>query len=125
KLYSDISFEVIRRIFNVELSVKKEERIKAKEEFEKEKEDVVLKSAQRINPYSQSPTSEQKKDLTTSPKEPHIHTHEHNHEESPKESDENKGFRLRTPGTATRKIGRNDPCWCGSGKKYKKCHYPN
>ena len=19
--------------------------------------------------------------------------------------------------------GRNDPCWCGSGKKYKKCHY--
>ncbi|MGH7276842.1 MAG: SEC-C metal-binding domain-containing protein, partial [Candidatus Rokuibacteriota bacterium] len=21
------------------------------------------------------------------------------------------------------KIGRNDPCYCGSGKKYKKCHY--
>jgi methionyl aminopeptidase len=21
-------------------------------------------------------------------------------------------------------IGRNDPCWCGSGKKYKKCCYP-
>ncbi len=20
------------------------------------------------------------------------------------------------------KIGRNDPCWCGSGNKYKKCH---
>ena len=19
-------------------------------------------------------------------------------------------------------ISRNDPCWCGSGKKYKKCH---
>ena len=18
--------------------------------------------------------------------------------------------------------GRNDPCWCGSGKKFKKCH---
>ena len=18
--------------------------------------------------------------------------------------------------------GRNEPCWCGSGKKYKKCH---
>jgi preprotein translocase subunit SecA len=24
-----------------------------------------------------------------------------------------------------KKIGRNDPCWCGSKKKYKKCHYPN
>lgn len=21
-------------------------------------------------------------------------------------------------------IGRNDPCWCGSGEKWKKCHYP-
>ena len=23
------------------------------------------------------------------------------------------------------KIGRNDPCYCGSGKKYKKCHGAN
>ncbi len=23
---------------------------------------------------------------------------------------------------AKQKLGRNDPCWCGSGKKYKKCH---
>lgn len=22
-------------------------------------------------------------------------------------------------------ITRNDPCWCGSGKKFKKCHWPN
>jgi hypothetical protein len=22
------------------------------------------------------------------------------------------------------KIGRNDPCWCGSGRKYKDCHAP-
>lgn len=22
-------------------------------------------------------------------------------------------------------IERNDACWCGSGKKWKKCHYPN
>jgi preprotein translocase subunit SecA len=25
-------------------------------------------------------------------------------------------------GAANAKIGRNDPCWCGSGKKYKRCH---
>ena len=25
-------------------------------------------------------------------------------------------------GARTAEIGRNDPCWCGSGKKYKKCH---
>ena len=29
----------------------------------------------------------------------------------------NKPVRLEGP-----KIGRNDPCHCGSGKKYKKCH---
>ncbi|HLA35361.1 MAG TPA: SEC-C metal-binding domain-containing protein, partial [Rhodocyclaceae bacterium] len=23
------------------------------------------------------------------------------------------------------KVGRNDPCPCGSGKKYKKCHGVN
>jgi len=24
-----------------------------------------------------------------------------------------------------KKPGRNEPCWCGSGKKYKSCHYPD
>ena len=28
----------------------------------------------------------------------------------------------RAASTSTEKIGRNDPCWCGSGKKFKKCH---
>jgi methionyl aminopeptidase len=27
----------------------------------------------------------------------------------------------RQPGRQE-KLGRNDPCWCGSGRKYKKCH---
>lgn len=27
------------------------------------------------------------------------------------------------PVRAQHKLGRNDPCWCGSGKKYKHCHY--
>jgi hypothetical protein len=26
------------------------------------------------------------------------------------------------PLTSSLKIGRNEPCWCGSGKKYKHCH---
>ncbi|MBO0686613.1 MAG: SEC-C domain-containing protein, partial [Candidatus Dormibacteraeota bacterium] len=25
-------------------------------------------------------------------------------------------------GASPAKIGRNDPCWCGSGRKYKRCH---
>ena len=29
---------------------------------------------------------------------------------------------LASAGEAVRKVGRNDPCPCGSGKKYKQCH---
>ncbi len=36
---------------------------------------------------------------------------------------------MRTPAEVSAsqqpKLGRNDPCWCGSGKKWKKCHYPH
>ena len=31
----------------------------------------------------------------------------------------------QTAPAQSKKLGRNDPCWCASGKKYKKCHYPN
>ena len=38
-------------------------------------------------------------------------------------------FAAQGGGTATatavndrKNVGRNDPCWCGSGKKFKKCH---
>ena len=27
------------------------------------------------------------------------------------------------PARRTDRPGRNDPCWCGSEKKYKKCHF--
>jgi hypothetical protein len=32
-----------------------------------------------------------------------------------------KLFGVRRPETPP-DLGRNDPCWCGSGKKYKQCH---
>ena len=38
----------------------------------------------------------------------------------------NQSQKSREAGSrSARKLGRNDPCWCGSGKKYKKCHWPN
>ena len=30
----------------------------------------------------------------------------------------------KTPKVNANKLGRNDPCWCGSGKKFKRCHFP-
>lgn len=49
-------------------------------------------------------------------KTPHVHTHgthTHAHAVGPTE-----------PIVSKQKLGRNDPCPCGSGKKWKKCHYP-
>jgi len=30
---------------------------------------------------------------------------------------------LGHPPKSAMDLGRNDSCWCGSGKKYKHCHY--
>ena len=35
------------------------------------------------------------------------------------------GTLYSSPGKTIQKPGRNDPCWCGSNKKFKKCHGGN
>lgn len=42
---------------------------------------------------------------------------------TPRRAPSSAGPRPPTP-SRTRKLGRNAPCWCGSGKKYKACHLP-
>jgi hypothetical protein len=42
-------------------------------------------------------------------------------EDEDDEDDEDEDF-VPQPVRRTPNLGRNDPCWCGSGKKYKKCH---
>lgn len=46
----------------------------------------------------------------------HTHTHSHEHDDGCGCGTSNKTIRYSEP-----KLGRNDPCHCGSGKKYKKC----
>jgi SWIM/SEC-C metal-binding protein len=36
-------------------------------------------------------------------------------------SDIERALRAREPARSAIKLGRNDPCSCGSGKKFKKC----
>ncbi len=52
----------------------------------------------------------------------HDHDHDHQHDDH-HVHDEHCGHHHHThePYVADEKIGRNDPCPCGSGKKYKKC----
>jgi len=42
--------------------------------------------------------------------------------ESGSDDDAPKAKPKQQPIRAEQKIGRNDPCPCGSGKKYKNCH---
>jgi hypothetical protein len=37
-------------------------------------------------------------------------------------TDEAQQIFLTDPAPLIQKLGRNDPCWCGSGKKFKRCH---
>lgn len=95
KLLIQINTELIHRV--VHLEIKKESpSLKMEKEIDEKK--IQFHSAGSINPYSFS---------------------------SPHSFEEKEGVRITPPGVKKRKIGRNDPCWCGSGKKYKKCHYPN
>ncbi len=43
-------------------------------------------------------------------------------EKNPMAEASQAGKQSRTIKRETPKVGRNDPCPCGSGKKYKKCH---
>ncbi|HSX09430.1 MAG TPA: preprotein translocase subunit SecA [Candidatus Saccharimonadales bacterium] len=44
--------------------------------------------------------------------------------ESEISEDTKKKSRPQEDSLASKRLGRNDPCWCGSGKKWKFCHYP-
>ena len=54
----------------------------------------------------------------------HDHTHDHGHTHGP-DCDHDHDHGGETYVRTEPKIQRNDPCPCGSGKKYKKCHDPN
>lgn len=50
----------------------------------------------------------------------HQHEHEHGHVHGPNCSHHHHS--IEPVVRAAAKVGRNDPCPCGSQQKYKKCH---
>jgi preprotein translocase subunit SecA len=77
-------------------------------------EDTVVKTLFRIEPVSEDQMAEQRRRRQTAPSGFQLSA-------PPKSS----GAPPQRPQTVVRhgdKVGRNDPCPCGSGKKYKKCH---
>jgi preprotein translocase subunit SecA len=115
RLLTNINYELSRRVLKIEIS-------KEQPAIQREIDENMMRfqSASGVNPFSQQQSFQQ------SPASSHLPTLQ----ESQKE--EQTSFRIIAPGTKRKKIGRNDPCWCGAidpttgkPKKYKKCHYPN
>jgi preprotein translocase subunit SecA len=100
KLMGEINFEVTRRLFKIEINVGTGPDLSVPTNQPK----IILQSASAVDPFSQ--TQQQKNN------------------QSPITNDQTTSNH-QSPITKQHKPGRNDPCWCGSGKKYKKCHYPN
>ncbi|ARS54461.1 SEC-C metal-binding domain-containing protein [Kushneria konosiri] len=57
--------------------------------------------------------------------QPHVHgpncRHDHDHHDHVHGPNCNHGVQ-KPARNALKDVGRNDPCPCGSGKKFKKCH---
>ena len=116
KLLADINFDFIRRIFKVRIDVQPEQ---MEEKEIAEQKQMKLSAASAIDPFAES----QKVVPAPAPQQQE-HPVIMNPAGAPDQAapQEVGGFKITPPGTTSKKPGRNDPCWCGSGKKYKKCH---
>ena len=114
RLLQSMNFEAVRRIFNVEV-----EKVQKQISQEQEEHQLMFQSASSVDPFTKQQEKQQVQEVLPPPSPDKAQKQE----ETPKAVD---GFRVITPEENKRKkIGRNDPCWCGSGKKYKKCHWPD
>jgi len=97
KLIGNINFEVTRRLFKIEINVGQNHDLHV---HNHEQPKMILQSASAIDPFKTNNQETITKNQTNS--------------------------NIQGPITKPHgKLGRNEKCWCGSGKKYKKCHYPN
>ncbi len=120
RLVQNINFEFSRRILRVEVTLTPENIQAEQKSLEKEKKQptMILKSASAIDPFS---AQEQKAQQAPLPVEATVNDRHYTESLGGE-----LGLKITPPGaTKSHKLGRNDPCWCGSGKKYKKCHWPD
>lgn len=133
RLVGDINFEVTRRLFRIEVEiVQKEQAEKPKPTpvIEHKKKPLVFKSASSVDPFTktqESPTLSEVHLPTSEKKDSGAAKITVRKAQNPQPVvQEFGGITFIPSGTKLdKKPGRNDPCWCGSGRKYKKCHYPN
>ena len=115
RLNADINFEATRRLFKIELQTSHSPSVQ-----NEPKQPMVFKSASSVDPFSQA----QQQTLSQTGMNQPQPVKQIPANDQPT-NNQQTGFRIIPPGQTHKKIGRNDPCPCGSGKKWKKCHYPN
>jgi preprotein translocase subunit SecA len=117
RLLSNIDYEVVRRIFRV---------------LPNNADQLLMENAYKniyeVGPDQNASSSAQLVEPATA--EPHLPTDTTLQDNAKSGEKWQLAFQQamqQSGGTTIKnevKMGRNDPCWCGSGKKYKKCHYP-
>jgi preprotein translocase subunit SecA len=95
RLVANIDYEVARKIFRIQVS-------------QRPPTPMPTEQAQELKPEAAKPTT------AASPAPSPAPTPSPTPSPSPSPG----------PNQKKKKIGRNDPCWCGSGKKWKRCCYP-
>ncbi|MEM7480131.1 MAG: preprotein translocase subunit SecA [Acidobacteriota bacterium] len=83
------------------------------QEMKERIEDTIIKTVFRVEPVSEEQMAEQRRKRQAAPPQFQMSA-------PPKQASPDTG--PRTIVRKGEKVGRNDPCPCGSGKKYKKCH---
>ena len=96
KLIGNINFEVTRRLFKIEINIGINHDLHV---HNHEQPKMILQSASAIDPFKSNQETNTNNQTNSNVQVPITKPHG--------------------------KLGRNEKCWCGSGKKYKKCHYPN
>ena len=97
QLMNNIDYEINRRIFRIQVGIPKEKERQMPTNIVLGRQDIAADLApQKTEGVSHSSSQQSGSNVKQSPVKPVV--------------------------SGRKKIGRNDPCWCGSGKKWKKCH---
>lgn len=117
-LLNDINFEVVRRIAQIKVDDSTQEDIDSQA---RQKQQMQFSAAAGVDAYKQSvQQAAQQAAPAQMASEPGVGQNLSQQARQP------SGIKVRPAGQAQKKKpGRNEECWCGSGKKYKKCHYPD
>lgn len=113
RLMGEIDYEVIHQLFKVELIRQPvlPDMQEVKQELPTGSVEAAL-GADALTPQDEIPASRSVTDAMLSAATPNIAV-----------SVDGKVTKQSKVDKST--LGRNSPCWCGSGKKYKNCHWPN